>query len=205
MDIQQRIAQFEKMASADPDNDMAHFSLGNAYYHAQQFEQAAASFRRCTNLNPIMSKAYQLGGESLVKTDQIEAATRYLTTGYRAAAGHGDRMPMEAMGELLESIGAPLPIVEEPISTEETPAGTFRCERTGKLGTQLDKPPFRGPLGEHIHATISAETWHAWISLGTKLINELRLDFSREEDQRTYDQHMIEYLGLEEVAAKFKT
>jgi hypothetical protein len=29
-----RIAQFEKMAAADPDNDMAHFSLGNAYLRA---------------------------------------------------------------------------------------------------------------------------------------------------------------------------
>ena len=141
MDIQQRIARFEKMVSADPDNDMAHFSLGNAYHHAEQFEQAAASFRRCTDLNPIMSKAYQLGGEALIKTDQIEAATRYLTTGYRAAAEHGDHMPMEAMGELLDSIGAPLPVVQKPTSAQDTPVGTFRCERTGRLGTQLEKPP----------------------------------------------------------------
>jgi Flp pilus assembly protein TadD len=32
-----RIAQFEKMASADPTNEMAHFSLGNAYLQTGRF------------------------------------------------------------------------------------------------------------------------------------------------------------------------
>jgi len=47
MDITQRIAQFEKMAHDDPGNDMAHFSLGQAYHQAGRFAEAAASFRRC--------------------------------------------------------------------------------------------------------------------------------------------------------------
>ena len=34
-DLEQRIAQFENMAQADPDNEMAHFSLGNAYLQAR--------------------------------------------------------------------------------------------------------------------------------------------------------------------------
>ena len=34
MDLAQRIAQFENMAHADPDNEMAHFSLGGAYAQA---------------------------------------------------------------------------------------------------------------------------------------------------------------------------
>jgi Fe-S cluster biosynthesis and repair protein YggX len=56
----------------------------------------------------------------------------------------------------------------------------------------------RGPVGEWIHANISAETWREWIGQGTKVINEMRLDFSREKDQEVYEQHMFEYLGIDE-------
>ena len=56
----------------------------------------------------------------------------------------------------------------------------------------------RGPLGEWIQQHIAAETWSDWIGQGTKVINELRLDFSREEDQAVFDQHMHEFLGIDD-------
>ena len=31
---------------------------------------------------------------------------------------------------------------------------------------------------------------------GTKVINELRLDFSREEDQKVYEDYMAEFLSI---------
>ncbi len=40
------------------------------------------------------------------------------------------------------------------------------------------------------------ETWRNWIAQGTKVINELRLDFSRDDHQKVYDQHMMEYLNI---------
>ena len=43
----------------------------------------------------------------------------------------------------------------------------------------------------------AAETWQEWIDQGTKIINELRLDFSREEDQEAFDVHMCEFLGID--------
>ena len=78
-------------------------------------------------------------------------------------------------------------------------SGAFVCSRTGRPGTQLPAPPMRGPLGQWIYEHIAAETWHEWIGQGTKVINELRLDFSREEDQAVFDQHMCEYLGIDEA------
>ena len=77
-------------------------------------------------------------------------------------------------------------------------SGAFICQRTSRPGSQLPDPPMRGPLGKWIYEHISAETWQEWIGQGTKVINEMRLDFSREEDQRTYDQYMCEYLGITE-------
>ena len=41
--------------------------------------------------------------------------------------------------------------------------------------------------------------WQTWIAQGTKVINELRLDFSREEDQKVFDQYMCEFLGIDEA------
>jgi Fe-S cluster biosynthesis and repair protein YggX len=62
----------------------------------------------------------------------------------------------------------------------------------------------RGPVGDWIFENISAETWKDWIGQGTKVINEMRLDFSRDRDQEIYDQQMREYLGIDEaVIASF--
>ncbi|MBM4113373.1 MAG: Fe(2+)-trafficking protein, partial [Phycisphaerae bacterium] len=77
-------------------------------------------------------------------------------------------------------------------------AGSFLCRRTGKPGSRMPSPPFKGPLGAWIHENISAETWHGWIGQGTKVINEMRLDFSRDRDQQIYEQHMCDYLGIDE-------
>lgn len=40
MDLAARIAQFENMVQADPENDMAHFSLGSAYAQAERHADA---------------------------------------------------------------------------------------------------------------------------------------------------------------------
>ena len=34
---------------------------------------------------------------------------------------------------------------------------------------------------------------------GTKVINEMRLDLSRDEDSETYDRQMREYLGIDDA------
>jgi Fe-S cluster biosynthesis and repair protein YggX len=62
----------------------------------------------------------------------------------------------------------------------------------------MKKPPFRGVVGEWIFENISSETFEEWIRQGTKVINELRLDLSRDEDSEKYDSFMRDYLGLDE-------
>lgn len=200
MDVNQRIAQFETMVrpGADPDNDMAWFSLGKAYSDAGRHAEAASAFNRCVELNPAMSKAYQLGGEAFVASGNLASAAELLRKGYVAAHSRGDRMPMTAMGELLKKIGEDVPVVAEAAVAVAGPAGSFVCKRTGRAGLQLEKPPFKGALGAWIHANIARETWESWVKQGTKVINELRLDLSREEDGETYDRHMREFLGVDD-------
>jgi Fe-S cluster biosynthesis and repair protein YggX len=205
-----RIAQFEKMASADPTNEMAHFSLGKAYLDASRHAEAARSFERCVELAPDMSKAYQLGGQAMIGAAWTDRAVEFMNRGYETAARKGDMMPKNAIGELLRSIGREPPKLgaEVDAAAERLKAsGSFICQRTGRPGNKLPSPPFKGVIGQWIFENISAETWKQWIGQGTKVINELRLDFSRDKDQETYDQHMREFLGidaevLERIGAK---
>lgn len=203
MDIHERIARFENMAQADATNDMAHFSLGGAYAQAERHADAARSFLRCLELNPDMSKAYQLAGAELIKAGDRTEASRVLKEGYLVAARLGDLMPRNAMEKLLKEIGDQPPPLDDATKRQAERAsaaipGGFVCKRTGRPGTKMPAPPFKGPIGAWIHENISAETFHEWIKQGTKVINELRLDLSREQDEKAYDQHMHEYLGIDE-------
>lgn len=197
MDIDQRISQFEKMAAEDAENDMAHFSLGNAYMQAGRFPEAAGSFRRSFELNPAMTKAYEKCGAALMAADRGEEAILVLQEGYAEAASRGDLMPKRAMKEMLEKLGGQIPEVDES-KVEAIPEGSFVDRRTGRAGTQLPRPPFRGPIGQWIYDNISKESFDEWIGQGTKVINELRLDLSRTEDELVYDQHMREFLGIDD-------
>lgn len=214
MDTATRIAQFENMAQADPTNEMAHFSLGKAYLDAGRFAEAAASYTRCLQLVPDMSKAYQMAGEAWIKAGDPDQAAAVLVQGYIVASERGDLMPRNAIAALLQQLGRPIPDVPNargagapapaaPAAGPHTgpvPEGMIVCRQSGRLGTRMTRAPFRGPVGEWIRQHISEETFYkGWIPQGTKVINELRLDLSREKDQEIYDQHMREYLGIDDA------
>jgi Fe-S cluster biosynthesis and repair protein YggX len=203
--IDERITQFENMAMADPTNEMAHFSLGSAYMQAERPAEAAASFEQCTTINPEMSKAYQLCGEAMIAAGWEDRAVEQLNRGYGVAAAKGDRMPQEAIESLLTSIGRPIPEISDAAAANAeaiASSGSFICQQTGTAGTEIESPPFKGPVGEWIAANITAETWEQWIGQGTKVINEMRLDLSRPEDSAMYDEHMNEFLGVPEDIRK---
>lgn len=195
MDIDERIRRFEELAREDPENDMALFSLGGAYNQAGRYREAADAYLRCVAANPTMSKAYQLAGAALMASEQTARAAEVLREGYAVAAGQGDLMPKKAMGDLLHKLGEPAPRVEEKVAGA-APPGSFIDQKTGRPGTRLARAPFRNALGEWIQANISKQTWDEWIGLGTKIINELRLDLSRDEHDAVYDYAMRRYLGL---------
>jgi Fe-S cluster biosynthesis and repair protein YggX len=201
MDVSQRIAQFEAMVrpEADPNNDMAWFSLAGAYAQAGRNTDAAKAYLRCAELNPDMSKAYQLAGAALIAEGDTKHAGEVLTKGFGVAAKRGDFMPRKAIGEMLEKLGLPVPQISVEAKAPAAAGGTFVCRRTGRPGTKMARPPFKGPVGAWIFENISQETFKDWIAQGTKVINEMRLDLSRDQDADTYDQHMREYLGIDEA------
>ena len=197
--LNQRIAQWEQMVREAPDG-MAWFSLANAYKEADRTEEAAHALRKAIEHDPNLSRAYQLLAQILIKQGANEQAGEILTTGYKLAAEQGDVMPQRAMESLLKKIDLPVPEVEAPqqdqASAEDLGEDTVLDRRTGKPGNRLPDPPLRGPVGRFIYDHYSAETFREWIGQGTKVINELKLDFSNPDHQQVYEQHMMEWLGF---------
>ena len=194
--LAKRIAQFEQLCADDPANDMAHFSLGGAYAQAGRHEDAARSYTKAIEANEGLSKAYQLAGASLSAAGKNEDAIDILRRGYVIAAGRGDLMPKNAIGELIRGLGAELPEVEEATAATVGPDGSFIDSVTGRPGTKMSRPPFRGGVGAWIQENVSKETFDEWIGMGTKIINELKLDLSRDEHDAVYDYAMRLFIGL---------
>ncbi|HLJ95778.1 MAG TPA: Fe(2+)-trafficking protein [Gemmataceae bacterium] len=197
--LQERIAQFRKMANDDPDNELGHFRLGQLLMEADQHEEAVTSFRRTLELSPQFSKVYQLLATSLLKLHRQEEAVQVLQQGYAVADERGDQMPRDEMAKMLVQLGRPV-----PASKHAAPAAGdgFRCQRPGcMLGSrarQLPQPPMNDDQGRRIYETICADCWSDWLrNYSIKVINELRLDLSTERGQEEYDRYMREFLGLE--------
>ncbi len=201
MDPEKRIAQFQRLIADDPNNDMAYFSLANAFMQSDRYDEAADTFAQCAKINEAMTKAYQLAGDAYIKAGKNDQAKMILTTGYIEATTRGDLMPKNAIADLLASINEPLPVVEDkaPEAPKPKSTGTFKCTKTGEMGTQIPRQPFKNAMGEWIHANISNETFMEWIQLGTKIINELRLDLSRDDHDAVYEYAMRIFLGYSDT------
>ena len=181
-EIQDKIARFENMATADPSNDMAHFSLGSAYLDAERFSDAVSSFETCITLNPEMTRAMELCGSALIQLGKKDDAKKILVQGYMQSATRGEMRVKDGIAEIMVSAGIEIPKVETATPTSS--------------GSPLDEAPLPGEIGQWILEHVDTDLWGAWIGQGTKVINELRLDFSREEDQKSFEDYMIEFLGV---------
>jgi Fe-S cluster biosynthesis and repair protein YggX len=181
-ELNDKIERFQNMAAADPSNDMAHFSLGSAYLEAQKFGEAATSFEACVKLNPEMTRAMELGGSALMQMGNKAEATKVLIQGYEQAASKGEMRVKDGIAAILKAAGIEIPTVEQVA--------------TGKSGKPLDEAPLPGPTGQWILENVDEVQWESWIGQGTKVINELRLDFSKEEDQKVFGEYMAEFLGI---------
>ena len=91
--LQDRIAQFRKMANDDPDNELGHYRLGQLLMEDKQNAEAINSFRRTLELSPQFSKVYHLLALSLLNENQRAEALEVLRKGYAVADERGDNMP----------------------------------------------------------------------------------------------------------------
>ena len=195
-----RIAQFRKMASDDPDNELGHYRLGQLLMEAGQLDEAVRCFRRTLELSPQFSKVYQLLGQCLIQQSKRDEALKVLKDGFAVADERGDRIPRDEMAKLISEQGEPAPVPKQAAAPGPTGDG-FRCLRpaclAGAHSRQLPGPPMSDEIGKKIHASICADCWNEWLrNYSIKVINELRLDLSTERGQEVYDQTMREFLGM---------
>ena len=73
------------------------------------------------------------------------------------------------------------------------------CARCGQSAVKLDKPPMKGELGRKVQAHSCSACWSEWVAMGTRVINEFGLVLSTPAGRDAYDQHMIQFLQLEDV------
>jgi Fe-S cluster biosynthesis and repair protein YggX len=199
--LQDRIAQFRKMANDDPDNELGHYRLGQLLMEDKQYGEAVQSFRRTLELSPTFSKVYHLLALCLLHDNRSDEAIPVLRQGFDVADERGDNMPRDEMARVLVELGEPAPTSKRP--TEPTGGGGgFRCQRPGcafgAQAHQLQVPPFKDEIGRRILERVCADCWNDWKrNYSIKVINELRLDLSTERGQEEYDRYMREFLGIE--------
>src|SRR6476619_7359292 len=127
-----QITRYRNMVEGDPEDDLALFRLGQALMEDEQYAEAASAFERTLQLSPTFSRVYQFLGDCLVRGGQKERAAEVLTKGWTVANDRGDRLPMEAMGKMLTSLGAPIPKPTAPKAEDDGGPGTgFKCQRPG--------------------------------------------------------------------------
>jgi Fe-S cluster biosynthesis and repair protein YggX len=205
MDQEERIEQFRKMAQANPDDDLAHYALGQALIDAERHAEAVNVLRHVIKLNAGYSRAYLLLGMAQEEIDDSPSAVDTYQQGYAAAMTRGDLMPATEMKARLSELGGSVDndamiAFAQADATEaderEPDEGEIRCLRTRRIGQRMTEMPFEDQIGTFIIENISQESWDEWIEMSIKVINELRLDLGEPKGQQTYDEHMRDFLNL---------
>jgi len=198
-DTAAQIAELQKRTESDPNDEIAHFSLGRMLLEAGQPADAARALQRVIAVNPNIARAYQLLADAQLKTGHREYAIGTLTEGVNVAHRRGDLMPEKEMSKILGDLGAPVPQFADPSKTVVGHGEVF-CKRHGGVGPKLEKQPFRNDFGKEIFENICANCWKEAIAFGTKVINELRLPLADPQAQKAWDQHIREFLNLKPPA-----
>jgi Fe-S cluster biosynthesis and repair protein YggX len=72
-------------------------------------------------------------------------------------------------------------------------ARTVHCIKLGRDAEGLDKPPFKGPLGQKVFESVSKEAWKQWVEHSKMLVNEYRIDPLSEMGKRTWFGELEKY------------
>jgi Fe-S cluster biosynthesis and repair protein YggX len=65
-------------------------------------------------------------------------------------------------------------------------ARTVHCVKLDKDLDGLEKPPFRGELGQRLFDNVSAQAWRSWLEHSKMLINENRWDLASDRGQQLW-------------------
>lgn len=76
---------------------------------------------------------------------------------------------------------------------------TVFCAKLKKELPGLEKPPFKGDVGQKIYEHVSQQAWDAWRNdMQMKVLNEYRLNMGDPKDYQTLVDQMLAFLNLRE-------
>jgi Fe-S cluster biosynthesis and repair protein YggX len=78
---------------------------------------------------------------------------------------------------------------------------SIQCVKLGRQAEGLERPPFKGELGQKLFENVSQEAWRGWLEHSKMLINEYRLDLTSEQGQRIWMNECEKYFFGEGSAA----
>ena len=70
---------------------------------------------------------------------------------------------------------------------------TVHCVKLGREAEGLEKPPFKGAVGQRIFENVSREAWRMWLDHSKMLINEYRLDLTSQQGQQIWMAEVEKY------------
>ena len=80
-------------------------------------------------------------------------------------------------------------------------ARNVQCIKLGVEAEGLEKPPFKGELGQRVFDQVSKQAWRQWLEHSKMLINEYRLDLVSEHGQRIWMTELEKFFVGEGSAA----
>jgi uncharacterized protein HemY len=104
MGNQDRIDQFEALLAQNAQSELLHFSLGNEYFKAGRFEDAAGSFRTTIRLKSEYTAAYRQLGKTLEKTGDAAGARQAYLDGITVGEQTGDLQVIKEMQVFLKRL-----------------------------------------------------------------------------------------------------
>jgi Fe-S cluster biosynthesis and repair protein YggX len=60
------------------------------------------------------------------------------------------------------------------------------CAKFDRDMEGLDKPPFKGEMGQKLFETVSKDAWKSWLEHSKMLVNEYRLDLTSPQGQKIW-------------------
>src|SRR5690606_42162628 len=98
------LTSLENLPAKGIDNSALRFALGKGYLDAGEAARAAEHLRRCVELDPKYSAAWQLLGKALQAADDPAGARAAWQQGLIAAQAHGDKQAEKEMTVFLKKL-----------------------------------------------------------------------------------------------------
>jgi Tfp pilus assembly protein PilF len=100
----ERLAQFQALLALEPEDTVLRFGLGELYFEAADYTQAAEQFAAIVRLDPQYSAAYRYLGQSYAALGQQAEAEEVFRRGIAIAEARGDLQTAKEMQVFLRRL-----------------------------------------------------------------------------------------------------